>query len=152
MCSWSCCQHIPVLGQIWPFSARKRAGGHAHTSIEQECKRFGPKIRIFEPRSSPTVGRHQAGGLGLMGLMGLMKGTHSLGLRVPRHIRKPCGSPRGRGTHKESIFDRNHEIMSSVRFISVIQKVSQHLPYKASHGSSDMAIVNYALLLLPCNS
>ena len=95
------------------------------------------------------MGRHQAGGLVLMGMMG---GTHSLDLRVLRPIKKPCGSPRGRGTHKKAIFDRNPKIMSSLRFISVIQKVSQHLPYKATHGSSDMAIVNYALWLMPCNS
>ena len=98
------------------------------------------------------MSRHQAGGLALMGMMGLMGGTHSLGLRVPRHIKKPCGKPRAEGPTKKAIFDRNPKIMSSLRFISVIQKVSQHLPYKATHGSSDMAIVNYALLLLPCNS
>ena len=50
------------------------------------------------------MGRHQAGGLALMGLMGLMGGTHSLGHRVSRHIRKPCGTHKGRGTHKESHF------------------------------------------------
>ena len=61
-------------------------------------------------------------------------------------------APGAEGPTKKAIFDGNPQIMSSFCFIADNEMVSQHLPYKATHGSSDMAFVNYALCLLPSHS